>query len=77
MYMVPVKTYEITPDGWVLVSETPGDQAEVIAGCAAAGVEIDPEQLSNAFSKSDVTTQDPWIAFGRLGLRLVQGNSGA
>jgi hypothetical protein len=73
MHMVPVQTYTQDGDGaWVLVSETPGDPLAVIAGCAAAGVTVDPTALAALFASADVTAQDPFVALDRLGLQLVR-----
>ena len=74
MHMVPVRTYEQTDTGWVLVSETPGDKQAVLDGCAAAGVVIDPAALDALFASADVTEQEPWTALARLGLVLVTGD---
>jgi hypothetical protein len=71
--MVPTQTWAQDADGaWVLVSETPGDPAAVIGGCAAAGVTIDPAALDALFANADVTAQDPFVALARLGLTLVR-----
>lgn len=72
MHMVPVRTYEQTDTGWVLVSETPGDPQAVLDGCAAQGVVIDPAALDALFATADVTEQEPGVAVGRMGLQMVQ-----
>ena len=40
--------------------------------CAEAGLEVTPTQVAQLFAVSDVTTQEPFTAFGRLGLAMVQ-----
>jgi hypothetical protein len=79
MYMVPVRTYEQQDDtgAWILVSQTPGDLQAVIAGCSAAGVTIDPDALAALYASADVTQQDPWVAFDRLGVTIVQPQDAA
>ena len=73
--MVPVRTYEQTDDGWVLVSETPGDQQAVLDGCAAEGVVLDPVALAALFETADVTEQEPFVAMDRLGLVMAHADT--
>jgi len=35
-------------------------------------VEVTLEQIEDLFATSDVTAEDPWVALGRLGLKIVQ-----
>ena len=49
-----------------------GEPTIVANLCAEAGLEITPTQVARLFAVSDVTTQEPFVAFGRLGLVMVQ-----
>ena len=70
--MVPTQTWAQDADGsWTLVESTPGDPTAVIAGCAAAGLVVDPVALADLYAVADVTAQEPWTAFARLGLLMV------
>ncbi len=71
----PCSVWEQDANGrWVKVSHDPGRPDAVYAASQAANPPVsctlaDVEML---FVASDVTGQDPWTAFGRLGLRPVQ-----
>lgn len=71
----PVQTWEQQEDGtWVETGSTPGDAQAVFDASQAA----DPPMVCTLadiealFAASDITEQDPWVALGRLGLKLVQ-----
>ena len=49
-----------------------GEPSIVAALCAEAGLDVTPTQVAQMFAASDVTEQEPFTAFARLGLRLVQ-----
>lgn len=62
------------PGTWVRTAYEPGNAAAIVERAAALDppVVIDQAEVERLFADSDVTTQDPWVAFGRLGLVLVQ-----
>ena len=69
----PEQVYELDQDGnWVMISETPGDPAVVFTMCQQGGVQATAAQIDRLFADSDVTAQDPFTAFSRLGLQMVQ-----
>lgn len=71
--MVPVAEWEQDADGaWVMVSRTDGDEFAVVAGCEAAGVDVDVDEVADLFAATDSTQQDPWTAIARMGLVLCQ-----
>jgi len=49
-----------------------GEPSIVANLCAEAGFEVTPTQVAYLFGDSDVTEQEPFAAFGRLGLVMVQ-----
>ena len=71
--LVPLATWaqEGDPPEWVQTEYEPGDSFTVLALCEQAGLEITLEQIEDLFADSDVTTEDPWVALGRLGLKIV------
>lgn len=69
----PEQVYEQDEDGnWVLVSSTPGNPAAVFAMCEQAEMSVTLAEIEAVFQSSDVTAQEPFVAFGRLGLAIVQ-----
>lgn len=71
-YMVPCQTWEQDEDGvWTLVSSEPGDPVAVYEAASAAGVSTTQAEVDALFAAADVTTQEPFVAMGRLGLTIV------
>lgn len=63
---------EYPPEGDPVVSA--GEPAVVAALCVQAGLEVTEAEVATLFSVSDVTTQDPFVAFARLGLQMDNSN---
>lgn len=61
------------PGTWTRTAYEPGDAAAVAqrAGEADPPLVVTTEQVEALFLASDVTTEDPWTALGRLGLVLA------
>ena len=73
--LMPVQTWEQDGEGnWTETSAYPGDAAALLAAIQQADPDttITLPQLVGLFATADVTTQDPWVAFERLGLQIVQ-----
>ena len=68
---LPLQTWEQEGDTWVLVSEEPGDAQAVYDAATAAGLTVTESQIVTLFSDSDCTTQEPFVAMGRLGLQII------
>lgn len=62
------------PGTWTRTAYEPGDAAAVAqrAGEADPPIVVTTEEVEALFLASDVTTEDPWVALGRLGLVLAQ-----
>ena len=68
------------PGAWVMTFSYPGRPDIVWQACQQPISEDDPSprvpctlaQVEGAFLRSDMTSQDPWVAMGRLGLQIVQ-----
>ena len=68
------------PGAWVMTFSYPGQPEAVWQACQQPISEDDPsprvpctlEDVEMAFTRSDMTSQDPWVAMGRLGLQIVQ-----
>ena len=68
------------PGAWVMTFSYPGRPDIVWQACQQPISEDDPsprvsctlEQVEGAFQRSDMTSQDPFVAMGRLGLQIVQ-----
>lgn len=71
-YLVPCQTWEQDEDGaWVLASSEPGDPVAVFTAATEAGVICTQAQVTAIFANADVTDQQPFVALGRLGLKLI------
>ena len=81
--MAPWQEWEQNPDTgeWVMTFSYPGRPDIVWQACQQPIPDSDPpqpkvpctlEEVEGAFQRSDMTSQDPWVAMGRLGLQIVQ-----
>ena len=72
--LMPLQTWEEIDGTWTQTDADPGDATQLLGAIQA----MDPDstitilQIVDLFAAADVTTQDPWVAFGRLGLQAVQ-----
>ena len=69
------------PGTWVMTFSYAGRPDIVWQACQQPIPNSDPpqpavpctlEEVEGAFQRSDMTSQDPWVALGRLGLQIVQ-----
>jgi hypothetical protein len=62
------------PGEWVMTFSYAGRPDIVFRACQQAHVPVPCTlaQVESAFQRSDMTSQDPWVALGRLGLQIVQ-----
>ena len=72
--LMPLQTWEEVDGVWTQTDAYPGDAVQLLAAIQAADPDttITLPQLVGLFATCDVTTQDPWMAFQRLGLQIVQ-----
>ena len=72
--LMPVQTWEEIDGVWTLTDAYPGDAVQLLAAIQAEDPDttITLPQLVGLFATCDVTMQDPWVAFQRLGLQIVQ-----
>jgi hypothetical protein len=81
--MAPWQEWKQNPETgqWVMVDSYPGRPDIVFGACQQPIPDSDPPQpkvpctlaqVEGAFQRSDMTSQDPWVALGRLGLQIVQ-----
>jgi len=64
--------YDSETDAWTMTDTIPGDPATLHGLCVAAGMTVTLGEIEAVFTHSDVTQQEPFVAFGRMGLQLVQ-----
>ena len=57
---------------WVMTSSTPGDPVLCYQMCLAGGLTVTQAQVNAVYAAADVTQQEPFVAFARLGLLMVQ-----
>lgn len=68
----PNATWEQSEQGnWVQTSYYPGDAATVFAYAQQAGLPFTLQQIEGVFARSDVSEQEPFVAMGRMGLKIV------
>jgi hypothetical protein len=78
--MMPTATWEWQqpdpeqPGEWVMTDYVPGNAALVAGACAAAGLTVTEQEIEDIYSRCDVTVQEPFVAFARLGLQVVQAD---
>ena len=71
--LVPEQTWEQDENGnWVQTGSTPGDSVLCYQMCVAGGLTVTQVQVDAVYAAADVTAQEPFVAFGRLGLKMVQ-----
>lgn len=58
--------WQETQDNW-----SDGEPTIVSDLCAEEGLTVTPTQVAMLFAAADVTTQDPFVAFARLGLQMA------
>lgn len=56
---------------WVKADTYPGDAATVAAYASQAGLQLTAAQVQGIFDRSDVSDQEPFVAMGRLGLKII------
>jgi hypothetical protein len=70
--MAPCATWEQGEEGeWVQTSYYPGNPEAVVATCAEAGLTVSLEDLVAVFARADASEQEPFVAFGRLGIHII------
>jgi hypothetical protein len=71
--LVPEQMWEQDENGdWVQTGSTPGDPVACYDLCVASGMTVTQAQVNAVYAASDVTQQEPFVAFSRLGLLMVQ-----
>jgi len=70
--LAPCATWAQQDGAWVQTLYYPGNPEAVVGACAQAGLTVSLADVQAIFDRADVSEQDPWIAFDRLGLTIVQ-----
>lgn len=73
--LMPVQTWEQDEQGnWTETAAYPGDAVQLMAAIQAANPDttITLAQIVDLFAAADVTVQEPFTAFSRMGLQQVQ-----
>ena len=69
----PMATWALDEDDdWVQTDYYPGDAAAVYGFCQQSGLPYTLAEIEGVFSRSDVSQQEPFVALGRAGLKIVQ-----
>ena len=67
---------EYPPEGDPVVVSA-GEPAVVVTLCAEAGLVVTEAEVADLFAASDVTVQEPFVAFARLGFQMESSSEGA
>jgi hypothetical protein len=71
--LVPEQVWEQDENGdWVQTGSSPGDPVMCYEMCIAGGLTVTQAQVNAVYAAADVTEQEPFVAFARLGLLMVQ-----
>jgi len=71
--LVPEQMWEQDANGdWVQTGSSPGDPVLCYQMCVAGGLTVTQAQVNAVYAAADVTQQEPFVAFARLGLQMVQ-----
>jgi hypothetical protein len=71
--LVPEQVWEQDANGdWVQTGSSPGDPVMCYEMCIAGGLTVTQAQVDAVYAAADVTEQEPFVAFARLGLLMVQ-----
>ena len=71
--LVPEQMWEQDENGdWVQTGSSPGDPVLCYQMCVAGGLTVTQAQVNAVYAAADVTEQEPFTAFARLGLQMVQ-----
>ena len=73
--LVPCTFWELDEAGdWVQTGSEPGNAGLVVYACAAAEppLKLTEAQVQGVMDRSDISPQEPFTAFSRLGLQLVR-----
>ena len=57
---------------WVQTGSSPGDPVLCYEMCLEGGLTVTQAQVDAVYAAADVTQQEPFVAFARLGLQMVQ-----
>jgi hypothetical protein len=71
--LVPEQMWEQDENGdWVQTGSSPGDPVMCYEMCVAGGLTVTQAQVNAVYAAADVTQQEPFVAFARMGLLMVQ-----
>jgi hypothetical protein len=71
-YLIPCQTWKQGKDGvWIITGSAPGDPVAVYTTATSQGVKCTQADVDALFAASDVTTQEPFTAMGRLGVQII------
>ena len=70
--LMPLQTWEEIDGVWTQTDAEPGDAAQLFGVLQQLGSDITLPQIVDLFAAADVTMQEPFTAFSRMGLQHVQ-----
>ena len=76
--MVPCTFWAQDEDGnWVETGSEPGNAAMVVLACASMDppLALTEKQVQGMMDRADISDQEPFVAFSRMGLKLITGEA--
>ena len=70
--LMPLQTWEEIDGVWTQTDAQPGDAAQLFGVLQQLGSDITLAQIVDLFGAADVTMQEPFTVFSRMGLQQVQ-----
>ena len=70
--LMPLQTWEEIDGVWTQTDAEPGDAAQLFGVLQQLGSDITLAQIVDLYGAADVTMQEPFTAFSRMGLQQVQ-----
>lgn len=76
--LVPCTFWALDEDGdWIVTGSEPGNAGLVVYACAAAEppLTLTEQQVQGLMDRADISEQEPFVAYSRMGLKLIAGEA--
>jgi hypothetical protein len=76
--LVPCTFWAVDESGdWVVTGSEPGNASLVVLACGAVDppLALTEKQVQGIMDRADISEQEPFVAFSRMGLKLIAGDA--
>lgn len=76
--LVPCTFWAMDEDGdWIVTGSEPGNASLVVLACGAVDppLALTEKQVQGVMDRADISDQEPFVAFSRMGLKLIAGDA--